>query len=470
MLHVGAGREDITPPIGIAHVNWGARIHDVAEGIHLPLWATVLVLKDDHATLAIADVDLCVIGEADAPGLREVVAEAVSTTADHVRLSMSHTHSGPPFALTDVGGHPEGHGMELVPAYRDKVRDALRRAARQAVLALRPARSTAGHGESDITVNRRLHLKDRNRTLVSQNIDGYTDRTLTVVRIDALDETPIASIVGYDSHPIVLAHQNRQISPDYPGVLKRVFEKIVGGTCIFLQGCAGDQMPVEGLTGDLGAPLRMGTRLAVDAARAALALRTRQVRRRFAGIVESGAPLGLWVDEEIGGAAERGLAVVERKFSLPVRDYSDKDRRIAEAAALQAEAKAFDRAHGDPALLADLNYRSKRAVMNAKWARLAPGRRELEMEMQAMRIGDAALVSVPLEPFAHTGAAIRELSPFPVTQFAGYANGLIGYVPEAADFSIGGYEVEWAGPFTEAAAEVLIGEAVITLNALAQAP
>jgi hypothetical protein len=93
------------------------------------------------------------------------------------------------------------------------------------VLALRPARSAAGHGVSDISVNRRLHLKDRNRTLVSQNVDGYTDRTLTVVRIDAMDETPIASIVGYGSHPIILAHQNRQISPDYPGVLKRVFEK-----------------------------------------------------------------------------------------------------------------------------------------------------------------------------------------------------------------------------------------------------
>jgi hypothetical protein len=469
MLHAGTGREDITPPIGIAHINWGARTHDVAEGIHLPLWATVLVLKDEHTTLAIADVDLCVIRDADALALREVIAEAVSTTADHVRLSMSHTHAGPPFAFTEVGGHPEGPGMELVPAYRDKVRDALRQAARQAVLALRPARSAAGYGESDITVNRRLHLKDRKRTLVSQNVDGYTDRTLTVVRIDALDETPIASIVGYGSHPIILAHQNRQISPDYPGTLKRVFEKIVGGTCIFLQGCAGDQMPIEGLTGDLGAPERMGTRLAVDAARAALALRTRPVRPRFAGIVESGAPLGLWVDEEVAGAAPRGLAVVERIFSLPVRDYTDKDRRIAEAEALLAEVKAFDRAHGDPALLADLNYRQKRAVMNAKWAQMVEGRRTLEMEMQAMRIGDAALVSVPLEPFAHTGAVIRECSPFPVTQFAGYANGLIGYVPEAVDFPFGGYEVEWAGPFTEAAAEVLIGEAMITLDALAQA-
>src|SRR5580704_4795520 len=97
MLHAGAGREDITPPIGIAHVNWGARTHDVAEGVHLPLWATVLVLKDERTTLAIADVALCVIGEKDADALRGVIAEAVSTTPDHVRLSISHTHSGPPF-------------------------------------------------------------------------------------------------------------------------------------------------------------------------------------------------------------------------------------------------------------------------------------------------------------------------------------------------------------------------------------
>ncbi len=468
-LQAGTGREDITPPIGIAHVNWGARVHDVAEGIHLPLWATVLVLRDDHAMLAIADVDLCIIHEADCRALREMIAEAVGTTPGHVRLSFSHTHSGPPFSPGDVGGHPEGPGMELVPAYRDKVRDALRRAARQAVLALQPARTAAGHGESDITVNRRLHLPERRRTVVSQNVDGYADGTLTVLRIDGLDETPIATIVGYGSHPIILAHQNRQISPDYPGVLRRVFEKIVGGTCIFLQGCAGDQMPLEGLTGDLGAPVRMGTRLAVDAARTALALRTRATRPRFAGIVESGAPLGLWVDEEIADAAAPGLAVVERRFSLPVREYGDRGARIAEAAVRQAEVKTFDRAHGDPAVLADLNYRSKRAVMNANWARITEGRRALEMTMQAMRIGSAALVCVPLEPFAHTGAVIRERSPFAVTQFAGYANGCIGYVPEAADFQFGGYEVEWAGPFTEAAAEVLIEEAATTLDLLAAA-
>ena len=39
-LRAGVGRADMTPPVGIAHVNWGARVHDRAEGIDMPLYAT----------------------------------------------------------------------------------------------------------------------------------------------------------------------------------------------------------------------------------------------------------------------------------------------------------------------------------------------------------------------------------------------------------------------------------------------
>jgi hypothetical protein len=45
---IGIAREDITPPVGIYAKNWGAATHDVAEGIHRPLTATVLTLQADE--------------------------------------------------------------------------------------------------------------------------------------------------------------------------------------------------------------------------------------------------------------------------------------------------------------------------------------------------------------------------------------------------------------------------------------
>ena len=60
MNHImaGVGRADMTPPVGIAHVNWGARTHDRAEGIDLPLYATVLLLEQDGLRAAIVDQPL----------------------------------------------------------------------------------------------------------------------------------------------------------------------------------------------------------------------------------------------------------------------------------------------------------------------------------------------------------------------------------------------------------------------------
>ena len=50
-------------------------------------------------------------------------------------------------------------------------------------------------------------------------------------------------------------------APDFPGVAKRVVEELTGAACLYLQGCAGNMMTIEALTGDLGAAERMGTML-----------------------------------------------------------------------------------------------------------------------------------------------------------------------------------------------------------------
>jgi hypothetical protein len=346
--------------------------------------------------------------------------------------------------------------MELVPAFQQRIFAAVREAARGARAGQRPARTAAAHGTSDVTVNRRLQTNGR--TIVAQNWDGERDTTMTIIRLDDVDEKPIATIVGYGTHPIVLAHQNRLLSPDYPGTVKRTVEEIVGGMCLFLQGCAGDQIPREALTGDVGAARRMGKLIGLDAARLALGMQTRPTTRRLERIVESGAPLGLWVEDALPDRPIP-LAVASRKVSLPVRDYGPPDALAAESERRAAAVRRLDKETASEAEIATANYQAKRAAMNAKWGRICAGNTSREVEIQALRIGDAALVGVPLEPFSRIGAEIRAGSKLPVTQFAGYTNGWEGYVPTDDEFAKGGYETEWATPYGKGAAGVLVAEA-----------
>jgi len=456
-LLAGVGRADMTPPMGIAHVNWGARTHDRAEGIDLALWSSVLMLEQGATRAAIVDLDFLLIDTDECRRLRGIVARETGVAPDHVRLSFTHTHSGPPWATEGFGTQAQLPGMELVPAYREKVAAAIGAAARAAKAALRPVHVAAGLGQCDITVNRRLGLPD-GRVVVGQNWEGYRDTTLSVVRIDDDAGATLATIVGYGTHPIVLAHENRFISPDYPGHLKRTVEAALGGHCLFLQGCAGDQIPREALVADLGAPRRMGTAIGLDAARLAMELRPRATKRRFDRVVESGAPLGIWVEDEIA-APPPVLAVESRRVALPVRNYGDVDSLVAESDRCAEAVRGLDKSLATPAEIGAANFKAKRAAMSAHWARFCANRLEVGIELHGIRIGDAVLIGAPLEPFARIGVEIRADAALPLVHFGGYTNGWEGYVPNAEDFQSSGYEVEWATPYAATTAAVLVREA-----------
>ncbi len=59
----------------------------------------------------------------------------------------------------------------------------------------------------------------------------------------------------------------------------------------------------------------------------------------------------------------------------------------------------------------------------------------------AARIGEAAFVFLPGEPFVEIGLAIRKASPFGFTAVVGYADDYIGYIPTDRAFAAGGYEI-----------------------------
>jgi hypothetical protein len=69
----------------------------------------------------------------------------------------------------------------------------------------------------------------------------------------------------------------------------------------------------------------------------------------------------------------------------------------------------------------------------------------IEVLVQAVRVGNAAFVFLPGEVFVEIGLAIKQRAGIPHLFVVAYANHCeIGYVPTAAAFAEGGYEVDSA--------------------------
>ena len=457
-LQAAVARTVITPPLGIAHAGWGAQTHQRAEGVDLDLLATVLLVADGECEAALVDVEFCTVGRELADRIRNAVSEQTGIPVAHVRLSYSHTHSGPmlgPSWMTE--------GEELIPAYVASLPGRIAGAAWEARRRLRPARVAVGSGASDIVVNRRFRLPS-GRVVVGRNWGGFADREVKVVRIDDAEERPLAVLVNFGCHPTIMGPPNRLVTPDYPGVVRRVVEAATGATCLFLQGAAGNVHALVDFVGDPAVYRRLGAILGHEAARVALSLQTVPRRERFVRVVESGAPLGIY-DDEPAGEPDGTVRVRTRPVPLGVKAYppfAEADAEARKAAARLAEI----RTHASPDELQAAVGVSRRARMRAEKARQYAGRSEVVAELHGLRIGPVALVGFPGEPFSEIGARVKAGSPFPHTLFSGYTNDYLGYVPIAEAYAEGGYEVD-TSPFQPDSADRVVEGSLALLRELA---
>jgi len=86
----------------------------------------------------------------------------------------------------------------------------------------------------------------------------------------------------------------------------------------------------------------------------------------------------------------------------------------------------------------------------------------VQLKLQAIAIGDMAIVAIPCEVFAGIGLEIKRRSPFPVTCIIGLANGYNGYLPSPQQHALGGYETwrsSWS--YLERKASVRITDAIL---------
>lgn len=440
-LLAGVARVPITPPAGIDLIGYAVREHG-ATGVHRELYATALVFAAGADRAVIVDCDLLALRSPYVDALRERVAARVGTTAPHVMLACTHTHSGPVVAADlRVGGANQGEDRlnDLEAAYMANLGYLIEGAAAMAAAALRPARVAAGQGRADFNINRREKLPG-GRVVVGRNPDGACDHRVDVLRVDAADGTPIAGLINYACHPITLGPQSYQISPDFPGVAKAVMAANTGVPCLYLMGACGNIQPLETTLPTPAAAEKLGAVLGAEAARVFLGIRSQRTATRRT-LIESMAPLSIYTEEPLPDTPPV-IRAADTRLDLPLCPLPGEAQ--AEAAAREKRAALeLLRAAGAPR--GQVNV----ALIQDEWAQrvLALARAgvvnpAVPTALQAIRINDVAIAAVAAEAFVEIGLRVKAGSPLPATLFAGYANGCIGYIPTPESYPDGGYEVE----------------------------
>ncbi len=479
-LHAGVARCDITPPVGIAHGNWSAQVHERAEGIDLPLYCTVLAASDGNEEVVIAEWELLYPpdGEWLVEARRRITA-LTGVPGDHIRLSSTHTHAGPNTKQPWFEA-----GAEMIAPYVASLTDRLAGTCLAAHRAMQPARVAGGKGLCAVNSNRRRpwpegqdRLADHPAIksypgvapmpiLMAPNPDGFSDHEVGVIRMDGDDGQPIAILVNYAAHPTILAFDNRLISPDYPGTVRRTVENLMGGMCLFLQGAAGNQDTVRDASCQVEDARWVGRQIGLEAVRVAELIETQPTKTQIGRYVESSWTMGV-VERVPIGEPDGRVRCLSRSVRVPLR-YREppSEQEVAHVEALKRRlADLF--AQGAPAEeVREANMQVRRATLDLMVNQRRSRGTHIEMEFQAVRLGSTALLGIPVEPFAEIGVAVKQASPFATTFFSGYTNGAMHYLPTAEAFEEGGYEV-WMSPFDPSAAILAVEQSLELLRNLA---
>ena len=402
MLAAGTGRADITPPLGIAHAGWGAQSHEGAEGIDMPLTITALVIEpygntDPAARIAILDIDTCMLAQGYDRAIREAVTEANGIPPSNQRVSYTHTHSGPIEGLSWIV-----KGAEMVGPWFASMGPASAQAVSDAITGLTPVRVDSGSGHCEININRRPVSHD-GTVFTGRNAGGFVDHEVLITAIDDLDGNPVATLVNYACHPTIMGPDNRLITPDFPGPVRETVESIIGGTCLFLQGAAGNQGPVEGFTGDTSVYRRLGKQLGIEAARIRLGIDPVPREEVLDEIVSSGADLAMYSFNQVG-ESDSTLAVIESAASLPIKEMPPESEVQDNFDRIQANLEHVRKSGGSVEEIKQAAFPAKRETLLLRHTQtFGRGGEKRDIPIQVIRLGNTALVAIPVEPFAERG-------------------------------------------------------------------
>jgi hypothetical protein len=424
-LRFGVGRATITPPAGIWLSGFSSRDAPM-QGVRDDLYATALVLGDEHPKVALVTCDLLGLPVAWSRELRRQIAQSTGIHEAAVVVACSHTHSGP---TTGIVYDPQ-HG---VAAYMPTLALYLVGAVRMACSHMEPGTVRVARSRAAIGINRRAGLGN------GRGSDSVDD-SVTLLHILRQDGGTGALVVQCSCHPVTLGHENLSASADYIGVAREIVEQVTGDHLLFVQGACGDTNPRSGIAGTDQHAQRTGRLLAAEILRL----------------------------HELAEPGGNDIATASCSVELPVQPPPPRDklaRQVAEGDALLQTLRQTGASPGT-VITAAFPIEWARHMLAATDAGHVP--HTITYEVVGLCVGPLGLVAVPLEPFATTGIAVRGRGALPYSVLAGYVNGCAGYLPTPDAYEVGGYEVAVAHHFLRAGVPLAAGaEPVVRSTALA---
>ncbi len=452
----------------------GSLRDDASTAVHQELAVTALFLVEGSTSVIIISCDLILLPPEDAWEFRSAVGAALNISPEHVLLAVSHSHATPsPPSWGEYDYEATSEERADVASFFDALQNAMMQAAEQALRKAQPVRIASGSGESDININRRERRPD-GAMVLGANPHGPADQEVGVLRLDTEAGEPLALLFNYACHPDVLGPKSQLISPDFVGPARDAAEAVTSATSLFLQGAAGDIYPCTGIVNGsdgVDAASRLGHRLGAEAARVSETLATRRQPGRRVEWISTASVTTSWEYEDVPVPAPGSLAVGRTVLDMPLRELPSEE----EAAELLQEFEAgLAQVSNSPSLSARLIAHRRVAWARLQYEAIGNGKAlSVPLEIQAVRIGDCAIVAIPGELFTEIGLAIKAVSPFANTMVSAYSNGVYFYIPTKAAFEEGGYEINShrnymraSGPTAEWE-DVIVHEAQLLLSRLA---
>jgi neutral ceramidase len=280
-LRAGAAKVDITPALDAALPMSGyANRTEGFKGIHDPIYVRAIIVDDGTTQAAIIAWELIFVPDAVWSDLAPRIASETGIRPENVIIAAVHDHGAP----TPTG------------AYAKKVEDAAIHAINLAKSRLQPAKVGYGTGTAYVNVNRRE--RGPKELGLGHNEQGESDKTVRLLRFDDVSGKPIAFLINYAVHVVVMGPDNYQITGDLAGATSRFVERHYSGkarprgdagprmrlateqrnedvVAVWTSGAAGDQNPVSTAMADEWYMVdALGKVLGEAAVRAATAIKT----------------------------------------------------------------------------------------------------------------------------------------------------------------------------------------------------